>query len=80
LRPAERSAGEDALDHLAAGRDEQDALAPAGGVVDDGERLMVEHACSSGIGSWSWAWKRTAASSSLASSRYGRSTTRTTIF
>ena len=35
--------GEDALDHLAASGDEQHALAAAGLVGDDVERLVVEH-------------------------------------
>ena len=35
--------GEDPLDHLAARRDEQHALPAPGGVVEDGERLVVEH-------------------------------------
>ena len=43
LQPGGAQRREDALDHLAACRDEQHALATARGVVDDGERLVVEH-------------------------------------
>ena len=59
--------GEQPLDHVALGGDEHDALARALRRVDDPERVEVEHRVESGIGTWSWAWKRTAASSSLRS-------------
>ena len=41
-RPAPRTARDDVRDHVAAGRDEHDALARALGRLDDAERLEVE--------------------------------------
>jgi len=70
---------EQAIDHVAARRDEHDALALAVLGLHDTERLEVEHREVELHGQVFLGWKRTAASSSLGLRRTGSSRLRTTI-
>ena len=71
---------DDALDHLAPDGDDDDARARAGWRSDDAERdCMSSTASSIGIGMWSGASARAAASSAFSSSITGRSSERTTM-